>query len=511
MAIINYKDIVSNNFIFSNDSFKWIEFDKKINKLKKKYPNLISDFKAFEGFAFSSKFYIKDYNKDINNKTRLIQIGNINEKEWVLTSKQNFEFLPNKYIITKSKYLLKQKHILISLTGGSDLSKDISTYFDNTFNAFLNQRTIAFSTNGKDIDNFFYFYAFTKSLFFKEQWIGKGGIQKNTGSSERKKIFIPKIDNKKVIKYISLLTQSIINKEKEIIKKHNAILEKIEKELLENQKDNKFSFNYPTFTEIENVGRIDTNLYRKKFKQIDFKIKNYINGYQTIYELGFSLSRGQNLQISNIGKSIYSKKFHKGFYTLMLPKHLSKYGIVNTKEYLGNTRNLRTLKKGDLIFGAEGFEKGRSIVIIEQKAKTITNIHGITIQQEEENITKAIFVKCFLDYLRYNEIIDLFAVGGNGGSLAQKYWSHISFPKFKEIKQKELAKLYHNSEINFDKVNLANIDNFIELDNEFNADAGIYELDKSAKKYKERLDEVINKIANDEEINIDFNLIEIKQ
>lgn len=48
----------------------------------------------------------------------------------------------------------------------------------------------------------------------------------------------------------------------------------------------------------------------------------------------------------------------------MLPKFLSKYGTVDKVEYLGNPNSLKTLKKGDLIFGAEGFEKGRSIVII---------------------------------------------------------------------------------------------------------------------------------------------------
>ena len=97
--------------------------------------------------------------------------------------------------------------------------------------------------------------------------------------------------------------------------------------------------------------------------------------------MGFSLSRGQNLQISNIGNSIYSKKKHKNFYTLILPKFISKYGTVDSIEYLGNSKCLKTLKKGDLIFGAEGFEKGRSIVIIEEQEKVITNIHGITIQQ----------------------------------------------------------------------------------------------------------------------------------
>lgn len=499
---IFYKDIVSNDFILSNDAFKWLEFNKKINVLKEKYPNLMTEFKSFDGFAFPSRDYVTRH-KNLLNKEKLIQISNVNDHEWVITKSQKFEYLPKIFLENKKRYYLNKEYILISLTGGSDISKDISSYFDNSFNAFLNQRVSAFYTESIDKDILFYFYGFTKSLFFKEQWLGKGGIQKNTGAKERKNLYIPKINKPKIITYISLLTQAIINKEKIIRERHKQILETIENELVNNQKSEKFDFKYPTFNEISNIGRMDTNLYRENFKIIDFSIKNYKNGFQTIFDLGFTLSRGQNLQVSNIGKSIYSKKYHKGFYSLMLPKHLSKYGTIDTKAYLGNGKELKTLKKGDLIFGAEGFEKGRSIVIIEEKEKAITNIHGITIQQEEHNLTKAIFVKCFLDYLRDNEIIDLFAVGGNGGSLAQKYWYYIPFPKFSEITQVNLAKLYYNPKTE-NKTETATLENFLELDNEFNEQAGIYELDKTAKRLKERLDEVIDKIANDEKIEITF-------
>ena len=220
--------------------------------------------------------------------------------------------------------------------------------------------------------------------------------------------------------------------------------------------------------------------------------------------MGFSLSRGQNLQISNIGNSIYSKKKHKNFYTLILPKFISKYGTVDSIEYLGNSKCLKTLKKGDLIFGAEGFEKGRSIVIIEEQEKVITNIHGITIQQEEHNANKAIYVKCILDYFRNKGLIDLYAVGGNGGSLAQKYWDIIPFPNFSTEKQQEIAKLYHNPII-YDLKN-ATLDNFLALDDEFNSQAGIYELDKTAKQFQAILNQAIESIIENKPVDMKFNL-----
>lgn len=500
--MVSYNEIIENDCVLSKDGLKWIEFNKSINILREKYPNILDDFKSFDGFAFPSSDYVTQFEK-LTKKVKLVQISNVNQTEWIINDTQKFEYVPDKYLLTKKKYLLNNECILISLTGGTDTNNDITSYFDNSFKAFLNQRVSAFTMKEFKKDYFFYFYSMTKTKFFREQWLGKGGIQKNTVASDRAKTYLPKIINLKIVNYISVLTQAIINKEKLIKERHEAILKAIETELLENQKPNKFNFELPRINELEEVGRLDTNLYRENFKNIVFGIKNYKNGFQTISDLGFSLSRGQNLQVSNIGESIYSKKHYNNFYTLMLPKFLSKYGTIDKVEYLGNPNDLKTLQKGDLIFGAEGFEKGRSIVIIEEQSRVITNIHGITIQQEKQDVNKAIFVKCCLDYLRSKGLIDLYAVGGNGGSLAQRYWEVIPFPKFDKIKQDEITKLYHNSDIEYQKDTFT-LTNFLDKDNKYNQQAGIYELDKTAKQLREILNQTIFNIINDKEIKIYF-------
>ncbi|MCL1119379.1 hypothetical protein N7V09_20320 [Shewanella seohaensis] len=353
----------------------------------------------------------------------------------------------------------------------------------------------------------YYLLAFIKHNVFREQldfMVPKGATIRHAKTLFLDcKIPMPNHNSDNTIKFVEMLTQAIINKEQLIKNRFENILNLIEQELLSNQKSNKFKFELPNINEIENIGRLDTNLYREHFKKIVFQIENYTNGFQTIQELGFSLSRGQNLQVSNIGDSVYSKKKYNRFYTLMLPKFLSKYGTVDKIEYLGNPNSLKTLKKGDLIFGAEGFEKGRSIVIIEEQDRVITNIHGITIQQEEHNVNKAIFAKCCLDYFRSKGLIDLYAVGGNGGSLAQKYWDLIPFPKFDKKKQDEISLLYHNPNSNY-QAETFTLDNFLEQDNAFNETAGIYELDKTAKQLKEILNKAIDDIANDREVYIGF-------
>ena len=352
----------------------------------------------------------------------------------------------------------------------------------------------------------YYLLAFIKHDIFREQldyMVPKGATIRHAKTKFLDCVIpLPNINTNSVVLYISLLTKTIVNKEKLIRLRHMSIMQLINQELSEHQKTDIFNYQLPNINDVKELGRLDTNMYICYFKKKVFEIMNYKDGYKNIEELGFKLSRGQNLQISNIGKSIYSNEWHPGFYTLVLPMFLSKYGTIDEVKYLGNRNSLRTLKKGDLVFGAEGFEKGRSIVVIEEETNTITNIHGITLKQESHNLTKAIFVKCFLDYLRSKGLIDLFAVGGNGGSLAQKYWPYIPFPSFPESKQKEITSLYFNSK-EYDTSDFT-LDNFLEKDNDFNSTAGIYELDKSAKRLKEKLNKAIDDIINNRDVDISF-------
>jgi type I restriction enzyme S subunit len=350
-----------------------------------------------------------------------------------------------------------------------------------------------------------YLLAILRTDFFIEQILGfqTRGMYPRLDSDAMNKVIIPIPKDEKVIDYITMLSIACLNKHSLIKQRHSETIRLIEKELCNNQKPDRFTYNLPKFDDITELSRLDTNMYNHYFKQEVFEITNYQNGYKSIEDLGFKMSRGQNLQVSNIGKSIYSKERHPKFYTLVLPMFLSKYGTIDEVKYLGNGNSLKTLKKGDLIFGAEGFEKGRSIVVIEEETNTITNIHGITLKQEAHNLTKAIFVKCFLDYLRSKGLVDLFAVGGNGGSLAQKYWPYIPFPNFPESKQKEIAALYYNSK-KYDTSGFT-LDNFLEKDNEFNSEAGIYELDKTAKQLKRILNKAIDDVVNDREVIVTFS------
>ncbi len=68
-----------------------------------------------------------------------------------------------------------------------------------------------------------------------------------------------------------------------------------------------------------------------------------------------------------------------------------------------------------------------------------------------------------------------------------------------------IDQLYHNPKSNYNTENFT-LDNFFELDDTYNEDAGIHELDKTAKMLKRILNTAIDDIANDKEINIKFSI-----
>ena len=76
--------------------------------------------------------------------------------------------------------------------------------------------------------------------------------------------------------------------------------------------------------------------------------------------------------------------------------------------------------------------------------KVVTNIHGIILNKLDHNIIESGFVCCFLRYLRKIGYFDYLSVGGQGGSLAMKYWDDVIIPKFSEKLMENISQLYCN-------------------------------------------------------------------
>lgn len=314
----------------------------------------------------------------------------------------------------------------------------------------------------------------------------------------------PNVDE--VIRLVSLLVRAIIRKEMEIKKKYRMAMDLIEKELKESQKPYKYHWDFPTLEDLKKTGRLDAGIFCADYREKQFVIENYLHGTRSIFELGFNFGRGQNLQVSQIGRSIYAVEHKPGFYKLVRPLSLSDWGTMTKYEYLGNAKKLQTLNRGDILFSAEG-TIGRFCVFVDVDDKIITNIHGITISKKDKkrDDIESIFLGLFLGYLRLTGILDYISVGGQGGSLAQKYWKYIKIPNFPRSKKEEISRYYHNpTSYSADRLNLQD---FEDEDLKITIKSGIWQLDKQIKRIKQELDSILHKIIIGEQIHLSFNFL----
>lgn len=354
--------------------------------------------------------------------------------------------------------------------------------------------------------NKYYLLAFIKSDVFRQQidFLVPRGSTIRHGKTKFLDCMIPmpNKNSENSIKYVELLMQAIINKEIEIRKKHKEALDAIMEELQNNQKANEFQYEMPTLNEILKTDRLDSNRYCKEYKQFRFLITNYINGFSSISDFGYKSKRGQNLQVSAIGKSIYSDVFYKGFYNLILSKNLSKEGRILNNSFLGNVNQLDLLNEGDIVFSARG-NLGRNCVVISNLDNFVTNIDNI-IFYGNSDINKSCFLHLLFDLYRENDFLKKVGINGSGAESLTKYQiDDIPIPNFPAEKELEITKLYHNSNSIYETTDLK-LDDFLNYDNNFNQEAGIYELDKTMKYLQEKLNKAINDIVDDIEVKIEF-------
>lgn len=290
----------------------------------------------------------------------------------------------------------------------------------------------------------------------------------------------PKNNREKAIQNIEKLVAQVVEIEQLIIDKDNEIFNKILNELLNGCKKDIVNLSVKTnLSEIVESARLDAGYYSPMAKKQKAILSNYEYGFHTLEEMGYTIKRGQNLQISNIGKSVYSNTFKEGYYTVIKPTNFSDYGTVESFEYLGNKNQLITLNDGDIVFSGEG-TVGKCVLFTDTKEKWITNIHGIVLHKDKANLVESAFVACFLRFLRKWGYYEHFTVGGQGGSLGKNYWDAVIIPNMPFEVKNEIANLYLAKE--------ANINKFKKM--------GIIQLDKIKKEIESKLSLLIGEITS---------------
>lgn len=359
----------------------------------------------------------------------------------------------------------------------------------------------------KDQDKY-YLLAFIKHDIFREQLdfiVPKGATIRHAKSLFLDcKIPLPNNNKSKVVQFISILTKSIIEKEKNIRKRHNTILQVIETELLDNQKKKDFIYKLPAIKDLEDAGRIDSSLFSRKYKEKIYLITNYRHGFKPLTEQNLILKPGPSLEVRLLGTRVDSNIFIKGFYRLITPKQITNYGTVKQEQYIGTPLSIATIEYGDILFGESG--TGRSMVYLDNDTNTINNAHAHILRPMAGKCTleRTITIRCIMQYFKEIGIIDCLTVGGAGGHLSPSYFDRVYIPNFPNYKEKEISRLYHNPEAIY-MTDAFTLENFQLKDNDFNLRAGIYELDKAMKHLKKILDQAIDNVINDKDVDIRFD------
>lgn len=217
-----------------------------------------------------------------------------------MTKESTLPVLPKMFIQTN----LKKGDFLIS----KDSNIGESVILDQDYNSYM----LSGALYRLPIKRWkYYLFAMVKHKIFREQldcMVPRGATIRHAKTKFLDvKIPLPNDDRENIIKFVEVLTESAINKETEIRRKHDLIHELIDKELKENQKADRFAYDYPCFDEVQKNGRLDTSLYLEDFKRKNFFVTNYVHGRENLIERGFSCNRGTSLEKNFIKTRIDSE------------------------------------------------------------------------------------------------------------------------------------------------------------------------------------------------------------
>lgn len=487
---ISFSDIESNNFSLSSSQYKGLQIKNKNLLLVE---NFLNDnlTKKYLGTEVGSINYIE------RSSHYFLRTGALQEHSFLpeISSETAIPILPHCF----KQMALNKGDLIISKDGNIGeiiiLDKDYPNYM-------LSGALYKLPVN----KNKYYLLAFIKHAIFKEQLdliIPKGATIRHAKNLFLKcKIPLPNYNKEETIQFIELLTKAIINKEILIKQRHTTILQRIEKELSENQLNNKFSYKYPALSDFQDNGRMDAKFHSEYYKKLIFPILNYNRGHSPLTNQGLELKPGPSLEIKLLKTRIDSDTYIKGFYRLITPTQISNTGILEKEQFIGTPKKIATIKHGDILFGESG--TGRTMVYLDDCDQTINNAHAHILRPINGycSLKKAITIRCILQYYKERGITDCLTVGGNGGHLSPSYFNRVFIPNFPDSKQSEIAKLYHNH-ANY-PTSQFNLNNFLKLDHSYNEHAGIYELDKTAKQLRKILNLAIDSIINNKPVNLQF-------
>lgn len=329
-----------------------------------------------------------------------------------------------------------------------------------------------------------------------------GGTQKNAKRQNLLDLKIPFPTSKNhkspelIEKYVSLLTQNIIDKEEQIENRQKNIDELVYTELRNNQKSN-FSYSLPKKSDLLSHKRIDTGLYTEKYKEENHLIENYKNGFSSINTSKFKSGSTPKTRIFNASKS--SLKW-------VTPTNISNEGFYNPIEKISMPTS-NNLKKDCILF-INRTSKGKKGEYVGNTCFYDVSYYGEGQHNQGlyriEHLSKdeMIFTTAFMNSRIMRKICGNISIGSKMKEMKSYDFATLKFPKFDKSLKQKIGKLYYN---NIGKTNF-DFDNYLENEKVRNKELGIFQLNTEIIEIKKELEIVLNKIITEETITLNANV-----
>ena len=288
----------------------------------------------------------------------------------------------------------------------------------------------------------YYVMAFMRDDYFREQLNAKtpkGATIRHSGD-----LFleceIPDCPEEWVYSLMEALIKNIAYSEHSADSKLRKSEELIEREVIAKEYD----YINPSFRELFDKSRLDSGIYSNTVYQWRENVKHYKHGYSSLSDFGFELKRGPNLAKRDLGRSIQTDTYRKGYSVLIYPSDISSSGYILKVAYLGARNPIWFLGEKDILFAAEG-TVGKTFAVCDETMHFTTNFHGTIIHPKRKTIPlkKSIFLALYLNFMRYNKVFERMSVGANGGSFAVGYWDNVLIPNVDDAFMDILADLYN--------------------------------------------------------------------
>lgn len=349
-------------------------------------------------------------------------------------------------------------------------------------------------------ENPFYIFSILKSNFGKSQVEVGGSIKgvDNFNNDLLLNTIIPFPTSKShknpelIEKYVSLLTQNIIDKEEQIELRQKNIDELVYLELKNNQKSN-FSYSLPKKSDLLSHKRIDTGLYTGKYKEENHLIENYKNGFSSINTSKFKSGSTPKTRIFNASKATLK---------WVTPTNISDEGFYNPIEKISMPTS-NNLKKDCILF-INRTSKGKKGEYV-----GITCFYDISYYGEGhhnqglyriEHLSKdeMIFTTAFMNSRIMRKICGNISIGSKMKEMKSYDFATLKFPNFDKLLKQKIGELYYNKikSIPFD------FEIYLESEKKRNKELGIFQLNTEIIEIKKELGIILNKIITEQPIII---------